>query len=627
MEHNKGVSHRQRQISSRQLGLAIGLLGVLIGLILIWIYWDDLRSPEALYHQAQSAKPERARELYERLAEKLPAIEEYAQLWAAEVAMPSVEAMRTLQTVIAFRPQSPAAYEAHLIIARHYASLEAPEAEEAYRAALALNDTLALRLELARYLEERGDDEGAYAEYRHMLDYRNIPDKRADAFAGMRRTGQDPLTVAEDLIVATYFTDALETLRNVDDPEALPLRAKTLSALGRYDEAEVLYRDWLKERPDDTEAQMGLAKAVLRLGRPDEALELYEEIDTPDSKLVQASLLEEEEPDQAIEIYSDSPYPSAWWAATTLLEEQGRITETFPLYARLAETDTTLADDAAYRLYVLAKRVGNRKVKRQAKTLLESFDLNWLALRAAGGELQLDLAPPLEPAGDEILAKVQALERLGREDLAHLELVLTARFRQTPEIDLSMAESLAARGYVIDAQSIAEQYIEDHSQASLAFWQLSYPRPYSTTVEAVATEFDVDPLLIWAVMREESRYDPNALSIADAQGLMQIIPSTRSWIAEELGEEISPGEAYDPETSIRMGGWLLSFLSDYFGGDLDLVIPAYNAGAASVETWQADPLVSDRDDLLRWISFGETRLYLERVSLSYQIYQELYAIK
>jgi soluble lytic murein transglycosylase len=626
MEHHSVVNGRPRRRSLKQLGVAVGLLTVLIGVILIWIFWDDLRSPQALYREAQGAKPERAAVLYKQLAEKLPAIEEYAQLWAAEAALPNLEAMKTLQTIIAFRPQSPAAYQAHLAKARHYANLEAPEAEGSYRSALALNDTLALRLELAHYLEEQGDNEGAYAEYRHILDYSNILEKRADAFAGMRRTGQDnPLTVVEDLIAATYFTDALEALRNIDDVEGLPLRAQTLTALGRYDEAEETYRDWLKEMPEDVEAQMGLAKVLLRLGRVDEALELYEEIDTPDSKLVQASLLEEEEPDQAIVIYSDSPYPSAWWAATTLLERQGRITETFPLYARLAETDTTLADDAAYRLYVLAERVGDRKAKRQGQTLLESFDLNWLALRAVGGELQLDPAPPLNPVGDEILTKVQALESLGRQELAHLELVLAARFRRTPEVDLAMAQALAMKGYVIDAQSIAEEYIEDHPRAPLAFWQLSYPRPYSTTVEAVAIEFDVDPLLIWAVMREESRYDPNALSIANAQGLMQVIPSTRAWIAEELGEVISPGEAYDPETSIRMGGWLLSFLTDYFDGDLELAISAYNAGTGSVETWQADPMVSNRDDLLRWISFGETRLYLERVLLSYQVYQELYA--
>jgi soluble lytic murein transglycosylase len=188
-----------------------------------------------------------------------------------------------------------------------------------------------------------------------------------------------------------------------------------------------------------------------------------------------------------------------------------------------------------------------------------------------------------------------------------------------------MAEGLASRGYVIDAQAIAEEYTEDYPRAPLAFWQLSYPRPYSNMVEAAAEEFEVDPLLIWAVMREESRYEPEALSYAGARGLMQVIPSTQTWIAGQLGEDLSPGDAYTPQASIRMGAWLLHFLTEYFEGDLELVIAAYNGGAASVDSWQADPLVSNRDDLLRWIGFGETREYLQRVSLSYQVYQELYA--
>jgi soluble lytic murein transglycosylase len=608
-----------RRLGFRHLALAAVLVGLLAGVVLVWIFRDSLRSPQALYREAQSARLERAAVLYERLAEKLPQIEEYARLWAAEVAMPDLEALRTLQAVVAFRPQSPAAYQAHIAVARYYASLEAPEAEDKYRAALALNDTVALRLELARYLEEQGDYEGAYAEYLHILD------EQPDAFAGMRRTGQDPLATAEDLNAATYYSDALETLRGINDPEALPLRARALGGLGRYEEAEAAYQAWLEEMPDDVTAQLGLAQVFVRLGRPDEALSLYQTTDTPDSRLAQAGLLEEEDPDQALTLYLDSPYPVAWWSATTMLEAQGRLTETLPIYARLGETDIYLADDAAYRLYVLAQRLGDEQAQAEGKALLDGFGLNGLALRAAEGELRLATAPPLVTASGDVPDKARALELIGREDLARMELVLAARFRRAPEVDLAMAEALASKGYVVDAQAIAEEYIEDHLRAPLAFWQLSYPRPYSATVEAAAAEFDVDPLLIWAVMREESRYDPEALSYAGARGLMQVMPSTQAWIAEQLGEDISPGDAFTPEANIRMGAWFLPFLLDYFDGDLDLAIAAYNGGPGSVDSWQADPLVSNRDDLLRWIGFGETREYLERVSSSYRVYQELYA--
>ena len=156
-------------------------------------------------------------------------------------------------------------------------------------------------------------------------------------------------------------------------------------------------------------------------------------------------------------------------------------------------------------------------------------------------------------------------------------------------------------------------------------WRLSYPRPYSDTVNAAAAEFNVDPLLIWAVMREESRFDPEAVSWVGARGLMQIMPTTQTGIAERLGENIPPGDAFTPQANIRMGASYLSLMTDYFKGDLELAIMAYNGGAASVESWLEDPRVTNRDDLLRWIGFGETREYLERVSLSYRVYQELYA--
>jgi soluble lytic murein transglycosylase len=594
-------------------------VAVLAVVILGWTFRDYVRSPEALYREAQMAQPERAVALYTRLAEKLPEIEEYARLWAAQASMPDLEAMRTLQAVAAYRPQSPAAHEGHLALARYYASIEAPQAEDEYRAALNLHDAVALRLEMARYLEEQGNYEGAYAEYYRLLS------ERADAFEGMRRTGQDPLVVAQDLNGAYYFTDALETLRHTEDSEALPLRAEAQAGLQQYAEARRTYREWLRQTPDDSEAQVGLARALQQLDQPRQALSLVRDLDTADAQLAAAEFLEEEKPDEALALYLDSPYPVAWWSASTILESQDRLTETLPVYARVARTQTYLADDAAYRLHVLAERTEDEEALAESERLLAGLGLNWLALRASGEELDLLMAAPFSELGDEIVAKAEALEAIGRDDLAHLELVLASRFRRAPEVDLTMAEALSSRGYIVDAQGIAATYVIEHPQAPLGFWELAYPQPYSTTVDAAAAEFDVDPLLLWAVMREESRYDPEALSYVGARGLMQVMPPTQDWIAEEWGEEIPPGEAFTPETSVRMGAWFLRFLLDYFDDDLELALAAYNGGAGSVDIWLDDPRVSNRDDFLRWIGYGETREYLSKVSLSYQVYRELYA--
>ena len=554
---------------------------------------------------------------YAQRAQGIPYIAEYHRLWTAKATMPDMDAVRTLHDVIDFRPQSPAAYQAHVILARYYAEQEAPAAEVAYRAALDLDDNVILRLELAHYLESQGDRAGAYAEYRSVLA------RQPDAFAGMRRTGPDPLQVAENLNSALYYTDALETLRDVADPAAVPLRAQAYLGLGRYAEAAAAYRDQIQAHPDDEAAQMGLALAQAWLGDGEAALDLYSTVDTAESRRRQGQLIAAEEPERALALYLESPDSTAWWAATALLENQGRFTETLPIYERLAEADSQYADDAAYRLYVLGQRLDDAEAQARGQSLLDDLGLNWLALRSTEDALQLATTSAI--AVDKVLMdKVEALEAIGRGDLAHLELVFAARFRRAPETDLAMAQALAQRGDVREAQRLAERTINEQMSAPLAFWELSYPRPYSETVRVAAREFSVDPLLIWAVMREESRFDPDALSHAGARGLMQVIPATQMWIAEELGETQAPGDAYVPDTSIRMSAWLLRFLSDYFDGDLELAVLAYNAGAGSVEGWLADPSVENRDDLLRWIGYSETRLYLKRVALSYQVYRSLY---
>jgi soluble lytic murein transglycosylase len=615
----KGADVQVRQgLGTKRVGIVFVLVALAAAGIVLWIVRDTLRPPRALYREAQGARPSRAAELYDVLARKLPEIEEYARLWAAEARMPDIDALRTLQAVADFRPQSPAAYRAHLALARYYASLDAPQAEDAYRAVLEVHTPVGLRLELARYLEEQGDDEGAYAEYRAILG------ERPDAFAGMRRTGEDPLAVAEDLNAAYYFTDALEVLRGVDDSAAVPLRARALRGLGRYDEAREAYEAWLEESPDDEAAKLGLAEVLEALGEVDEALSLYQEVDTPDSQLARAGLLEDQEPEEALDLYLESPYPVAWWNATTLLETQGRLTETLAVYARIGRSDTYLADDAAYRLTVLGDRLDDEEAQEEGEALLSAFDLSWLALRAADAEFRLPAAPPLTDAGGEVLAKAEALESVGRDDLARLELLLAARARRASEVDLAMAEALASRGYVTDAQPIAESTIQEDGRAPRSFWELSYPRPYSATVNAAASEFDVDPLLIWSIMRQESRFDPGAFGYAAERGLMQILPATQDWIAEQLGEEISPGEAFTPEANVRMGAWYLRHLLDYYDGDLELTIAAYNGGPGNVDSWQDDPLVSNRADFIRWIGFGQTREYLENVSLNYRVYQILY---
>lgn len=543
-----------------------------------------------------------------------PEIQEYVRLFEARERLPDLEAVAQLQAIVAARPHSPAAYEAHVALARHHARLGDPAAETEYRAALSLEGNKGLALELARWLEEWGQTETAYAEYKRLLaDY-------PQAFEAMRRVGADSLQVAEDLSDAAYHSDALEELRGVEDPDADPIRARALSGLGRHEEAVPLYRQWLDLQPEDTEARMGLARALHALGDQDQALVLYESVDTAESLLAQAGLWAEKDPSRAISLGLQCPYPVAQWEATALLESQNRITETLPLYAQLAEGHTRWADDAAYRLYVLADRLGDPERGGRAREQLASAQPNFFALRI-GEHWTPPISLPFRPAGIEVLSKTVALESLGLEELAHRELVMAARFDRRPEARAAYAQALHERGDTLDAQRVAESLLHEVPRAPLLLWRLAYPQPYDREVRSAADEFDLDPLLLWSVMHTESRYDPEALSYARAQGLMQIIPSTAEWAAEEAGIAFTPLDIYEPQANLRLAAWYMRWLLDYFDGDLELAVTAYNGGPGNVAAWREQ--VSNRDDFFRWIGASESREYVNLVLTAHHVYQEL----
>ncbi|MFQ5923510.1 MAG: transglycosylase SLT domain-containing protein [Anaerolineales bacterium] len=607
-----------RSRGSRLLAILLGAL-LIAGAIALWASRDSLRSPSSLYAEAQQADGDRGRRLYSRLSRKRPELGEYAELWQAEASMPSVEGFRDLQTLAQYRPSSPIAYLANLAIARYYADLDEAEAESAYLAALEQNDTVELRLELARFYEERGEAEEAYAHYHRLL-----PNK-PDAFQGMRRNASDPVQLAEDLNAATYFSDALEVLREVNDPLAARLRGWAHFGLGDYESAIDEIQEWLRIEPQSAEDELRLAQALGRLGQIDQALSIYRRLDTPDSKLALAQLLESRDTQTAVDLYLELPYPVAWWNATWILEGEDRIEEVLPVYTRIAESGAYFGDDAAYRLTVLGARYNNPTAEARGRQLLQGYGLSWLSQLAGSLPEQLPASPAVDPGADDILARVHALDDISRPDLADLELLFCGRHRRQLNVRVACMQELVSRGKHLDAQAIADEYIQEQKKPSISLWQMAYPQPYAEIVDSAAEEFGVDPLLIWAVMRAESRYDPHATSAASARGLMQIIPTTQDWIAEHIGLQLAPGDAYVPEINVKLGTWYLSYLLDQFDGDLELALAAYNGGELNVRDWLEDPMVGDRHDLIRWIGFGETREYLGRVLINLWVYREIYS--
>jgi soluble lytic murein transglycosylase len=161
---------------------------------------------------------------------------------------------------------------------------------------------------------------------------------------------------------------------------------------------------------------------------------------------------------------------------------------------------------------------------------------------------------------------------------------------------------------------------------SRGFWRLFFPLHYQPTLERYGSEYGVDPLLLAAVIRAESKYHPKARSQAGALGLMQIVPETGAWVAEQIGlKNFGPDELLAPETNIRIGAWYLGHLLDQFHGDLVLALAAYNSGRGNVLGWIGEQKARGRVLTIEDIPFPETKVYVQKVLRNYYWYRKIYA--
>lgn len=145
--------------------------------------------------------------------------------------------------------------------------------------------------------------------------------------------------------------------------------------------------------------------------------------------------------------------------------------------------------------------------------------------------------------------------------------------------------------------------------------KIVYPQKYSIYVEKYAKRFDVDENLIYAIIKVESNFNPNAESDAGAKGLMQLMDTTAQECASKLGVSADP---FDPEDSIMMGTYYISTLINYYGSVYN-ALAAYNGGLANVNKWSKDEYGEVTD-----IPFGETAKYVESVLGAYDNYCKLY---
>lgn len=161
--------------------------------------------------------------------------------------------------------------------------------------------------------------------------------------------------------------------------------------------------------------------------------------------------------------------------------------------------------------------------------------------------------------------------------------------------------------------------------AAQYFSRSAYPVKYKEYVLEYSSRYQLDPYLVFAMIKVESNFRPDAVSPKNARGLMQITDKTGAWGAEvlKLGDYTS-GSLLDPETNISIGCWYMKSLLDQFGDDTALALAAYNGGSGNVAGWLKDKSLSSTGKSLDRIPFKETENYLKKVENCKAAYKKLY---
>ncbi|MBA4601634.1 lytic transglycosylase domain-containing protein [Thermoactinomyces mirandus] len=159
------------------------------------------------------------------------------------------------------------------------------------------------------------------------------------------------------------------------------------------------------------------------------------------------------------------------------------------------------------------------------------------------------------------------------------------------------------------------------------FNMLIYPLKYEENIFNSAIQTKADPFLIMAIIRAETKFQPNQQSHVGAQGLMQIMPDTVDFIIRN--GKFSPSlrdYVYDPVTNIQMGSWYIAYLTERYHGNKVAVMAAYNAGHGRVDKWLREGVWDGTRQNVMQIpeKYGETRHYVTRVSYYYEKYKQLY---
>lgn len=236
---------------------------------------------------------------------------------------------------------------------------------------------------------------------------------------------------------------------------------------------------------------------------------------------------------------------------------------------------------------------------------------NALAVQPIAETADASVEPRLRRAADLTDATVWAL--------ATAELTEAQRlFPTSPQVALRFARMFRASGdnyqaTVILRKGYPDVYSYRDDQMPREAWEIMFPLTHWDAITKQAAANGVDPYVIAGLIRQESVFNPKALSRANARGMMQLLPSTGRLVAKSAGlGAVGPADLYNPSLNITLGTSYFSQQLQRFGR-VELAAAAYNAGPGRVVQWQAARPIDPIEEWVENIPFSETRGYVQGV--------------
>jgi soluble lytic murein transglycosylase len=226
------------------------------------------------------------------------------------------------------------------------------------------------------------------------------------------------------------------------------------------------------------------------------------------------------------------------------------------------------------------------------------------------------------------IERSRVLRGAGLADLADSELRFGARTDgQARLLGMEMAASADAPYRGLRAmKSLGGDYLAlPFEQAPRKFWEALFPLPFRHDVEFNATMRGLDPFLVAGQIRQESEFNPVAVSSAKAYGLMQVRPVTGREVGRRAGvPRVTIGTLTQPSTNVKLGTYILKGMLDARGGRIEETLAAYNAGPSRANEWRTWANFREPAEFVETIPFTETRDYVQAVLRNAEMYRRLY---